>query len=389
MNNGRPKRRSAILSATLLAAACNSGSNPNNQPPPTLTISPPGPVTVYVGRSQSFTVVTNPPGLSLVWTSSAPSIVSVDQSGVATAVMEGSATVTATIAGGAASAAAQVAAKWIGPRNPSFEAGVACNTGILDRPACADQWTNINACDGMNACQVCVQKQSMLEPGMPSSGVSFLWCYYNAGVVQDGVDFGPATSMSFDWSYTTVCSSGCGGFDATLTFQNNGTTTLWSQHIPGGGAPLTTTTIPIPPNLGVGRLTFRFNWDATGGAPRPLGIDNIRLGFDPGGPPPADMSMSAPPDLATPPPGDIAIPLGTWSTCLSPTANYQTCDGYCASVGKNCAETCLAPAGNSTSGAAAWLGGQNCAGANSGSTTCGSTWNDAIGAPPRWECCCY
>jgi hypothetical protein len=380
-----------MLGAALLAAACSGGSGGTAHP--TLTISPPGPVTVYVGRSQLFTVVTNPPGLSLVWTSSAPSIVSVDQSGVATAVMEGSATVTATIAGGAASASAHVDAKWIGPRNPSFEAGVACVTGQLDRPACADQWSNVNACDGMNFCPVCVQKQAMgLEPGLPTNGVSFLWCDYNSGVIQDGVDFGPATSMTFDWSFGSRCMIGCGGFNASLTFQNNGTTTLWSQHIPFTGAPLTTTTIPIPPNLGVGRLTFKFEWDATGLAPLPLGIDNLRLGFDTtsdGGAPDLSVPDLAPAgDLATPT-GDLAMPVGTWSTCLSPTASVQTCDAYCTSVGKHCANICLTPAGNATGGAAAWIGGQSCASTNSGVSTCNFTWNDSIGAPPRWECCCY
>ena len=74
-------------------------------------------------------------------------------------------------------------------------------------------------------------------------------------------------------------------------------------------------------------------------------------------------------------------------SCLSPPQANYTCTLHCASIGLACSESCVWPAGGAA-GTAAWLAGQACGGNNSGAAPCGYTWNDAVGAPPRWRCCC-
>ncbi len=77
------------------------------------------------------------------------------------------------------------------------------------------------------------------------------------------------------------------------------------------------------------------------------------------------------------------------SACVGPTTSYTSCSTYCSSIGRGCADTCKPPGVTMAGGAFAWpLSTTGCPGAVAGITTCAFTWNDAVGDPPRWECCC-
>jgi hypothetical protein len=90
--------------------------------------------------------------------------------------------------------------------------------------------------------------------------------------------------------------------------------------------------------------------------------------------------------------GDAAIdaPSGmpAWTTCLGKTATYGSCNEYCASVGKACTPTCTTSRGYPNWAAEAWHAGESCSVPGSGQQTCDFAWDDNVGNPPRWKCCC-
>ena len=109
-----------------------------------------------------------------------------------------------------------------------------------------------------------------------------------------------------------------------------------------------------------------------------------------------DLS-SAPPDLTAIPDlssiidmtylPDITAP--AWSDCVNISTSYTSCDTYCQSLGKICLNACFTTSAGW--GARAWNKGTTpfCQPGNAmGNTTCNFTWDDVIGASPRWECCC-
>jgi hypothetical protein len=81
---------------------------------------------------------------------------------------------------------------------------------------------------------------------------------------------------------------------------------------------------------------------------------------------------------------DAPPSMPTWTTCLGKTAGYGSCKEYCASVGKTCTPTCTTSRGYPSWAAEAWFPGQSC----SGQQTCDFAWDDNVGDPQRWRCCC-
>jgi hypothetical protein len=273
-------RRAMNLLPILLLSCGGSQPGGGGATQTTLTISPPGPITLYVGHSQTFIAVTNPEGKSIVWSSSDPNTISVDQDGSATALAAGTARVTATVAGGSAHLDAAVVAKQLGPNNPDFETTRACAWGLQNGTSnCADQWQdNAKAgCSTSTCIQIC--RQDLVPvPGVPSHGVHSLGCGHGTQVFQDNVDFGPATAMTFDYVLTRSDTSQCPAFDIYFQMIGNGTMTLWEKTMSSCDAgstvmPLTTATVQLPSGLSTGRLMLSVNAYPNGA----IALDNIQV----------------------------------------------------------------------------------------------------------------
>ena len=281
------RNRRALL--TLAFASVTAGCVANhhigdNGNPPSLTISPSGPVSLYVGQTQALTVVTSPPSQSFVWASNRPNVVSVDDTGLASALTAGSATITATLAGGAATSSVQFTAKPVGPVNPSFEASLACPPnapGTGPNALCPANWLETN-CDVTGLCNnyICVVGGTKFDPmsGMPTNGQLFLACPGQAEIYQDNVVFGPATTLTFDYAYEVSSNQACTfATQPYIRFRSGGgTTDLWAPTLPcysgqtTSGVAAATTTVPIPAGLASGRLII--------GAAGPfIYIDNLRV----------------------------------------------------------------------------------------------------------------
>ena len=78
-----------------------------------------------------------------------------------------------------------------------------------------------------------------------------------------------------------------------------------------------------------------------------------------------------------------------WSPCLGKTATYGSCNEYCKSIGQTCTPTCTTSRGYPNWAAEAWVAGQMCSGSGSGQQTCDFAWDDNVGNPVRWHCCCH
>lgn len=264
----RNRRAILTLAFAFAAAACSANHHiGDNGEPPSLTISPPGPLSLYVGQAQGLTVATTPSAQSFTWASSKPTVVSVDETGLASALSAGSATITATLAGGAATSSVQITAKQVGPIDPSFEGFGPCPLnapGTSPTDKCPVTWQESN-CDVTGACgSVCTVRGSVTGQmaDMPTNGQLFLHCPENSEVNEDDVDFGPATSLTFDFAYAASSLADCMfPTQAYIRFRSGGTTTdLWARTLPCyvagnlSGYNSATATVPIPPNLGPGKL---------------------------------------------------------------------------------------------------------------------------------------
>ncbi|HEY2746647.1 MAG TPA: Ig-like domain-containing protein [Polyangia bacterium] len=286
------RNRRVLLTLAFASATAGCVANHHigdNGQPPSLTISPSGPLSLYLGQTQALTVVTSPPAQTFVWVSNSPNVVSVDETGLASALTAGSATITATLTGGAATSSVPFTAKPVGPIDPSFEAMGPCppnapGTGLHD--VCPANWLESN-CDVTGECNnsICTVHGTAFDPmsGMPTDGQLFLDCLAQGGyseIYQDNVDFGPATTLTIDYAYEVSSNPACTfTTQPYIRFRSAGVTTdLWAPTLPCYSAQMTsgiaaaTTTVPIPANLAPGRLVIGIT-TAPGSL---IYIDNLR-----------------------------------------------------------------------------------------------------------------
>ncbi|HEX4959781.1 MAG TPA: hypothetical protein VF173_03010 [Thermoanaerobaculia bacterium] len=85
-----------------------------------------------------------------------------------------------------------------------------------------------------------------------------------------------------------------------------------------------------------------------------------------------------------------ALATPTWSYFVGKTVFYGNCTEFCASVNKTCVNTCTTSRGYPNWGAEAWVAGQQliCGSVGAGQQYCDFTWDDVVGGPNRWKCCC-
>lgn len=171
--------------------------------------------------------------------------------------MSGTADVTATVVGGQPSRSVSFTSTWIGPQNPGFEELAGCQVPgtVPTNCACAAQWGQY-FCSPTGTCYPCfVCPIDGLNTGMPTEGTYFVRCPGGGGITQD-VDFGPATTLTFDWTSEGYAQDY--PQTAVLEMTGNGpTTTLWTQALTANTTAPQTATVQLPANLPPGHLNLR------------------------------------------------------------------------------------------------------------------------------------
>jgi len=77
-----------------------------------------------------------------------------------------------------------------------------------------------------------------------------------------------------------------------------------------------------------------------------------------------------------------------WSGFVGKTIYYGNCSQYCAAINKVCSPVCTTSRGYPNWAAEAWVAGTQCTSTGLGQQTCTFMWDDVVGGPARWKCCC-
>jgi hypothetical protein len=160
-----------------------------------------------------------------------------------------------------------------GTLNPSFESGSDIN---------ADSWGGTYICPG--GCCAQATRAAMQGPGfMPTSGTYYMSMQWNTYCdcapyfYQDNVDLSTSTKLIFDWEYSGLTNTGCGGYTFYVLFSANGTDTLFHQTLSQAAVQKMNDTINLPSLPSPGRLLFTYGGSFGTFCQGTMGIDNIRV----------------------------------------------------------------------------------------------------------------
>jgi hypothetical protein len=102
----RPMRLSVVVAGLLMIVACASSTAPTTTLPTTTTVTTniaPANTALQIGQTQAYTLTTATSGSVVTWISSNSGVLSIDATGLATAITAGASTITATSDSGTSS----------------------------------------------------------------------------------------------------------------------------------------------------------------------------------------------------------------------------------------------------------------------------------------------